>query len=122
MARHLAIGDIHGCFNALKSLVDFVGFRSDDVIVTLGDYIDRGPDSRAVVELMIELGETHNLVALRGNHEIMMLASRDNASWFHSWIGYGGRETLASYSHPASDDDAGPSSGGRFRWKSVACW
>ena len=100
MARHLAIGDIHGCITALQSLKDFVGFRSDDVIVTLGDYVDRGPDSRAVVDFLIELGETHNHVALRGNHEIMMLDSREVNSWYESWVGYGGAETLLSYASP----------------------
>ena len=89
MARHLAIGDIHGCINALTTLVDFVGFRHDDTIVTLGDYVDRGSDSRAVLDFMIEFGKTHQHVPLRGNHEIMMLDSRDktfyllNFGWNH---------------------------------------
>ena len=68
MARHLAIGDIHGCVSALRTLVDFVALRDDDIIVTLGDYIDRGPDSRAVLDFLIDLGKTHHHVALRGNH------------------------------------------------------
>lgn len=105
MARYLAIGDIHGCINALRLLVDFVGLRSDDVIITLGDYIDRGPDSRAVVDFMIEFGETHQHVPLRGNHEIMMLESREIKSWYESWVGYGGAETLRSYA--TSEDGAG---------------
>lgn len=103
MSRHLAIGDIHGCFNALRSLVDFVGLRPDDTIVTLGDYVDRGPASSAVVEYVIELGKTRHLVPLRGNHEIMMLDSREKKSWFHAWMRYGGAETLLSYS-PSGDD------------------
>lgn len=103
MARHLAIGDIHGCINALTTLIDLVGFRHDDTIVTLGDYIDRGPDSRAVVDLLITLDQTHNLIALRGNHEIMMLDSRQKKSWLHAWKGYGGDATLRSY---ASGDDS----------------
>jgi len=102
VTRHLAIGDIHGCSAALRSLVDFVGFRSDDVIITLGDYVDRGPDTRGVVDTMLQLGGTHQHVALRGNHEIMMLNSREQTSWLHSWMGYGGRETLRSY---ASSDE-----------------
>ena len=57
MARHLAIGDIHGCISALTTLVDFVALRDDDIIVTLGDYIDRGPDSRAVLDFLIEDAE-----------------------------------------------------------------
>jgi len=105
VARHLAIGDIHGCFNALTTLVDLVGFRHDDTIVTLGDYIDRGPGSRAVVDLLIALDQTHNLIALRGNHEIMMLDSRQKKSWLHAWLRYGGDATLRSYA--PSEDSAG---------------
>lgn len=98
MARHLAIGDIHGCINALTSLVDFVEFRHDDTIITLGDYVDRGPDSCAVLDFMIELGKTHDHVPLRGNHEIMMLESCEKKSYLHAWLSYGGDETLRSYS------------------------
>jgi serine/threonine protein phosphatase 1 len=105
MARHLAIGDIHGCINALTTLAEFVGFRDDDTIVTLGDYVDRGPDTRAVIEFMIELGKTHSHVPLRGNHEIMMLDSRESMSWRESWLRYGGQETLQSYA--LSEDQAG---------------
>lgn len=105
MARHLAIGDIHGCINALRSLVDFVELRPDDTIVTLGDYVDRGPDSRAVVDFVIGSGKTHDLVPLRGNHEIMMLDSREKKSWLHAWLGYGGDATLQSYA--ATEDDPG---------------
>ena len=102
MARHLAIGDIHGCINALTTLAEFVGFRDDDTIVTLGDYVDRGPDTRAVIDFMIGLGKTHNHVPLRGNHEIMMLDSRESMSWREMWLRSGGRETLQSYA-PAED-------------------
>ncbi|RLA24067.1 MAG: serine/threonine protein phosphatase [Gammaproteobacteria bacterium] len=101
MNRHLAIGDIHGCITALTSLVDLVGLRPDDTIITLGDYVDRGPDSRAVVDFVINLGKTHHLVALRGNHEIMMLDSREKKSWLHAWMQYGGDATLLSYSSSA---------------------
>ncbi len=97
MTRHLAIGDIHGCINALMALGDFVAFRPDDTIVTLGDYVDRGPDSAAVVDFIIELHKSHHLVPLRGNHEIMMVDSRGKKSWSQAWIGYGGEATLRSY-------------------------
>ena len=105
MTRHLAIGDIHGCINALKTLAEFVAFRHDDTIITLGDYVDRGPNSRAVVDFVIELGKSHTHVPLRGNHEIMMLDSRESASWLEAWLRYGGAETLRSYA--SSEDDAG---------------
>jgi hypothetical protein len=39
MTRHLAIGDIHGCFQALRTLADFIGIRAEDVLITLGDYV-----------------------------------------------------------------------------------
>jgi serine/threonine protein phosphatase 1 len=105
VTRHLAIGDIHGCISALTSLVDFVELRPGDTIVTLGDYVDRGPDSRAVLDFVIEFGKTHNHVALRGNHEIMMLDSRAKKSWFRPWLSYGGDATLRSYA--SSKDDVG---------------
>jgi hypothetical protein len=97
LARHLAIGDIHGCSTALTSLIEAVGLRGDDTIVMLGDYVDRGPDSRAVLDFVLDLGKTHDLVALRGNHEIMMLDARTKKSWLQPWMSYGGAATLKSY-------------------------
>jgi len=99
--RHLAIGDIHGCITALRSLIDFVALEPDDTIVTLGDYVDRGPDSRAVLDFIIELGKHHHHVALRGNHEIMLLDAREKKSWLHAWLQYGGDATLKSYATSA---------------------
>ncbi|MFT5139012.1 MAG: serine/threonine protein phosphatase 1 [Lysobacterales bacterium] len=104
MTRHLAIGDIHGCFNSLTSLLSFVGLRDDDTIVTLGDYIDRGPDSRSVLDLLIKLDNSHQLVPLRGNHEVMMLDARVKTSWLRPWLSNGGDATLRSYS--AGEDGA----------------
>ncbi len=98
MARHFAIGDIHGCSHALKVLLDYAAPGSDDVVVTLGDYVDRGPDTRAVLEFVINLGSQNTLVTLRGNHEIMMLDAREKESWLRPWLQYGGEATLASYS------------------------
>lgn len=98
MTRHLAIGDIHGCFDALTTLASFVGFRADDIIITLGDYVDRGPNTCAVLDWLIYFDKTHNLVPLRGNHEIMMLDSREKHDSFRDWMGCGGEATLRSYS------------------------
>lgn len=106
MSNHFAIGDIHGCRNALVTLLSYVAPSREDTIVTLGDYVDRGPDSSGVIEYLIELGTTHNLVSLRGNHEIMMLDSREKKSWFSAWLSYGGRETLSSYSLAADDAES----------------
>ncbi len=105
MSRHLAIGDIHGCNRALETLIDFVGLRSDDTIVFLGDYIDRGPGSAAVLDFVIDLMKTNKVIPLRGNHEIMMLDSREKKSWLHAWLRYGGAETLASYSDTVNPEE-----------------
>lgn len=95
--RTLAIGDIHGCYQALKTLESFAEFESADRIITLGDYVDRGPDSRLVVEWLIDRHASGELVALRGNHELMMLAARESARHFDEWLACGGNAVLDSY-------------------------
>ena len=74
--RLLAIGDIHGCLTALNKLLHIMQPQPDDQLVALGDYVDRGPDSRGVIERVRALRRTHPLVCLRGNHDVMMLKSR----------------------------------------------
>lgn len=69
----------------------------DDRLVFLGDYIDRGPASRQVIDRLIALAETHDVITIFGNHEEMMfrvLQGKAAAGW---WMQYGGKETLASY-------------------------
>ena len=63
--RLIAIGDVHGCSTALAALIEAIGPRRDDTIVTLGDYIDWGPDSRGVLDLLIGLSDRCHLVPLR---------------------------------------------------------
>jgi serine/threonine protein phosphatase 1 len=100
--RLLAIGDIHGCSQALATLLERVGPRDDDRIVTLGDYVDRGPDSRGVLHRLITLNRTGRLVALRGNHDMMMLEALSRC---HTpmWLACGGAQTLASYGIRSTD-------------------
>ena len=105
MARHLAIGDIHGCYASLQSLIELVGIVSDDVIITLGDYCNRGPNTCAVLDLLIHSFSLGNLRPLRGNHDIMMLNARHNESEFKKWMEAGAAATLKSYS--PFDGDAG---------------
>jgi serine/threonine protein phosphatase 1 len=96
--RVLAIGDIHGCLGPLNQLLDRVKPTKDDLVVTLGDYVDRGPDSKGVLDRLIELRSQLNLVCLRGNHEQMMAeAYRGGRSDKKMWLGVGGVQTLASY-------------------------
>jgi serine/threonine protein phosphatase 1 len=95
--RILAIGDIHGCSLALDSLLAMIAPRADDLLVTLGDYVDRGPDSRGVVERLLRLNHDYRLVALGGNHEQMILAARRDAEIRGGWLASGGDTTLLSY-------------------------
>lgn len=99
--RILAIGDIHGCSVAFDTLMRAVKLQPHDRVITLGDYVDRGPDSKGVIDRLIELHDRGQLVALRGNHEMMMLRARSLGwnAWYH-WQASGGEETLASYCEP----------------------
>ena len=95
--RTLAIGDIHGCLSALKALLRHVEPDASDTIITLGDYVDRGPDSKGVIDLLLDLRRSNDVICLRGNHEIMMLEARNNRSHALLWLHHGGNATLASY-------------------------
>lgn len=97
MKRYLAIGDIHGCYDALRTLCEFVGLRDDDTLITLGDYVNRGPNTHAVLDYLLYLGAHYDLKPLRGNHEIMMVHARESESAFPRWIEVGGDVTLRSY-------------------------
>jgi serine/threonine protein phosphatase 1 len=95
--RTIAIGDIHGCSSALDAVLDVIEPRPDDFIVTLGDYIDRGPDSRGVLERLIDLGTRCRLVPILGNHDQMLLDVRSGVVPFEEFFGMGGGPTLDSY-------------------------
>ncbi len=97
--RILAIGDIHGCLTALDTLLDFIELKPEDTLIFLGDYVDRGPDSRGVLNRLIELSARPNTIFLRGNHDLWMERAREDRQWFTSWLsrGVGGLETLGSY-------------------------
>jgi serine/threonine protein phosphatase 1 len=97
MARTLAIGDIHGCSAALTSLLRAIAPQPEDTIITLGDYVDKGHDSKGVLDMLIELSGRCRLVPILGNHEEQMLRARDDAAEFKWWMEFGGIVTLDSY-------------------------
>ncbi len=97
MGRTLAIGDIHGCLAALETLMNIVRVNSDDLLITLGDYVDRGPHSRQVLDWLIDRNRGGRLVTLRGNHDLMMSDSRFDNETRNGWISVGGVQTLQSY-------------------------
>ena len=96
--RTLAFGDIHGATANLDALLAAVAPTPDDWLIFLGDYVDRGPDSKGVLDRLIALKATHRVVCLRGNHELMMLQARADAGMRKMWLGVGGMQCLASYS------------------------
>ena len=94
--RTIAIGDIHGCSAALDALLDAIRPRPEDTFVPLGDYINRGPDTRGVLDRLIDLSRRCRLVPILGNHDQKLLEAR---SGVHptTWLGMGGLATLDSY-------------------------
>ena len=96
--RILAIGDIHGCPVAFEALLEAVNPGTDDLVIMLGDYIDRGPDSKVMVDRLIRLHATLHIVSLAGNHEEMVLEWRkNNYTATLTWWANGGLSTLRSY-------------------------
>lgn len=77
----VAIGDIHGCSTAFDTLLNAIELQGSGLIVTLGDYINHGPDSKGILDRLIALYQTGRLVPLRGNHELKMMEA---ASLCHS--------------------------------------
>ncbi len=95
--RTIAIGDVHGCSAALDTLLREIGPDVTDTIVALGDYIDRGPSSREVIERLLRLADECKFVPLLGNHEAMLMMAREREEELDFWLTCGGRETLDSY-------------------------
>jgi serine/threonine protein phosphatase 1 len=102
MSLTYAIGDIHGCLDKLRSLMLRCEKHADGrpmSFVFVGDYIDRGPQSSAVIDCLIDLKAEHgeNVVTLMGNHEAMALAAFDGSGPVRLWLAQGGLATLESY-------------------------
>ena len=68
--RVYAIGDIHGCSVALKTLLDAIAPTSTDTVISLGDIVDRGDNSKAAIEMLMDLRDRCNFVLIQGNHEL----------------------------------------------------
>lgn len=99
--RLFAIGDIHGCFNGFRTLVEqVVKLKKDDKLILLGDYIDRGLRSKEVVDyIMLLLKDGYDIEPLMGNHERLLLDAYDTEDNYYisNWINNGGDATLDSF-------------------------
>jgi serine/threonine protein phosphatase 1 len=110
-----AIGDVHGRRDLLDRLLitleDDVARRDEPqrpLLIFLGDYVDRGPDSRGVVDRIrsVIAGDTFETIALMGNHERAMLNFLIDPFAHRAWLTFGGQETIMSYGAPAPEPDA----------------
>jgi len=96
--RNIAIGDIHGCTTALAALVQALEPQQQDKLILLGDYIDRGPDSRGTLDFLMDLARRCWLVPLMGNHEKILLSILAGKDYMmENWMGLGGGATLQSF-------------------------
>lgn len=99
MNRTIAIGDIHGCIHTFKQLLlEEVKLQLTDTVYCLGDYIDRGDNSKQVIDFIMELRAAgYTIHTLRGNHEQLMMDSGKSQADFERWTMNGGHATLRSF-------------------------
>lgn len=104
MAR-FAISDIHGHNTKFKNLLKKIDFQKLDELFLLGDYIDRGPDSKGVLETIMNLQEQgYTISCLMGNHEQMLLQSVEDPSYEMNWLRNGGETALSSFSISSAEE------------------
>jgi serine/threonine protein phosphatase 1 len=97
--RRFVIPDLHGCARTFRTLLeDVIRLNPWDSLYLLGDYVDRGPRSRELLDTIIKLRKKgFSVHALRGNHEEMLLNSDNSLEDFQLWVENGGRQTLDSF-------------------------
>lgn len=102
--RRLAISDIHGCRRTFEALLERLAFTTADELFLLGDYIDRGPDSKGVIDQILKLKtEGYQVHCLRGNHEALLLDALGGLRDEHLlWLQNGGDATMSSFGLPAA--------------------
>lgn len=100
----VAIGDIHGCVRSLETLWNQLKPHKDSIHVFIGDYIDRGPDSKGVVDFLLDVQYDRKCIFLRGNHEQMLLNAYKKGD-MELWMYNGGESTLKSYGNPKNISD-----------------
>lgn len=106
--RLYAVGDIHGCADLLDALMDKIAAEESAALRTqlvfLGDYLDRGPDSRGVIDRLLAVRQKRpDTVFLKGNHEDAFLDFLLDPGANADWIEWGGETTLQSYGVRAAD-------------------
>jgi serine/threonine protein phosphatase 1 len=96
--RRFAISDIHGCAKTFTALLEKIELQKEDHLFLLGDYIDRGNDSKGVIDKILQLtADGYKIDCLLGNHEWMLMNSITDYRKFDNWMKNGGSITLDSY-------------------------
>lgn len=98
--RRCVISDIHGCYGEFNALLKLANYNpQQDELILLGDYVDRGPSSRQVIEQIMQLQQQHHIIVIKGNHDAMMVKAltQDVEQYDQHWIRNGGLQTMASY-------------------------
>src|SRR5262249_18644431 len=103
--RIYAVGDIHGRADLLEKMFhlieeDMRGYSGESRIILVGDYVDRGPTSREVLDILSNYRGSTQLICLRGNHEDIVMRFFQDHSVAPGWFHYGGLQTLRSYGIP----------------------
>jgi diadenosine tetraphosphatase ApaH/serine/threonine PP2A family protein phosphatase len=122
--RVYAVGDIHGCAAELDLLLamieaDVAGWRGERHLVFVGDYVDRGPNSKGVVARLLHPPSGFTVRHLKGNHEQALLDFLDDPESYVAWRDFGARETLLSYGVTAPADDATAFAAARDRFRAA---
>ncbi len=103
--RTIAFGDVHGCIHALDAVLDEIEVQPEDQLVFLGDLIDYGHESAAVLDRVLELQQRCRVIVVQGNHEEMLLEALHSEQALNSWMTFGGYDTLNSYRFGATLKD-----------------
>jgi serine/threonine protein phosphatase 1 len=120
-ARTYAVGDVHGRLDLLNRAVVAIADRGRGApfrVIFLGDYVDRGPESRGVIELLMRLQGRWPVICLKGNHEELMIqaVTEPDSGCLERWLEFGGRDTLRSYDLRGEDDLATALPQAHLRW------
>ncbi len=107
-----AISDIHGCLNTFKALIEKIALQKTDTLYLLGDLIDRGPNSKDVMDLVMDMqADGYDIQVIQGNHEYMFLETLNETipycwDWrrYQLWIKNGGITVMMNFGYKRIDD------------------
>lgn len=97
MSRTLVIGDIHGSYLALTQILERAHVKPHDMLIFLGDYVDGWGQSPEVINMLMQLKESHKCIFMRGNHDDLLMSWLKTNEYNELWFNHGGRITTECY-------------------------